>query len=671
MSARKKPLYHSGGKGEDKISFAGYSGGKAVCRPTANNLRASTTYRDVEPNISVREDYGFKDYERFRPSNTVPRDQQEIMKLANQAYYRVGIVRNVLDMMSDFATKGCRPIHKSPRINKLYQQWWKTIDGKTVSERYINTLYRLGNVVIVRDSAKINDKKLAEWKKYRSAAKYLTKSATYEIPYTYTFLNPTCLEILEETEIAIYKKNVTLGIRVDLNTLDSLVKAGIVSKANVTQKNASSEYIIPLDMSKTVLGYYKKDDWQPWAYPFTYAIMDNLLMVEKLRLADFAALDGAISHVRLWKLGDLEHKIIPKDAAIDKLSDILINSTGGGPIDIIWGPDINLTETSTEVHKFLGIEKYIPHMNAIYEGLGVPPTLTGSQLGSGASNNFVSLKTIIERLCYARAMLSAMWENEFAIFAGAVGLAEPATLIYDRMNLKDDAAEQAIALQMYDRNLLSDEAMQLLVGENPEIERARIRRDEKMRKDERIPRKAGPWNNPEHKEALEKVALQRGIILPKDVGLETSVPDNVMIDMIKPKPAAAPGGKGIPQQGRPKTSKDKTKRKKKPLNPVRAEVEQWAKGALIIIDKQLEPLNSKLEGSSRDLTKLKFHILNQFELYQKVTKASIINALNLPVLTDSPEIVFLNAMLDSSDANPNEIIIQVYSTYKGVPNAEV
>ena len=42
--------------------------------------------------------------------------------------------------------------------------------------------------------------------------------------------------------------------------------------------------------------YYKKDDWQAWAYPMVYAVMDDIMVMEKLKLADMAALDGNIKY---------------------------------------------------------------------------------------------------------------------------------------------------------------------------------------------------------------------------------------------------------------------------------------------------------------------------------------------------------------------------------------
>ena len=154
---------------------------------------------------------------------------------------------------------------------------------------------------------------------------------------------------------------------------------------------------VPLDPEKVSVHYYKKDDWLVWANPMIYSILDDIIMLEKMKLADVAALDGAISNVRLWSLGDIDNKILPTKNAINKLRNILASNVGGGTMDLVWGPELSFTESSTQVYRFLGKEKYEPVLTNIYAGLGIPPTLTGiASNGGGLTNNFISLKTIFE-----------------------------------------------------------------------------------------------------------------------------------------------------------------------------------------------------------------------------------------------------------------------------------
>ncbi len=46
--------------------------------------------------------------------------------------------------------------------------------------------------------------------------------------------------------------------------------------------------------------------------------------------------------IRLWKLGDLENKILPTNEAFQKLADILNTDKDGEVLDLIWGPDLTV-----------------------------------------------------------------------------------------------------------------------------------------------------------------------------------------------------------------------------------------------------------------------------------------------------------------------------------------
>jgi hypothetical protein len=115
-----------------------------------------------------------------------------------------------------------------------------------------------------------------------------------------------------------------------------------------------------------------------------------------MHLADMSALDGAISNIRLWKVGYIDstnvlNSIIPTKAMLNKVREIVQNNLSGGVLDLFWGPDLDFKESNSQVHRFLGPEKYKHVMALIYDGMGVPPSLTaGSGGGSdGFTNNFL------------------------------------------------------------------------------------------------------------------------------------------------------------------------------------------------------------------------------------------------------------------------------------------
>ena len=163
-------------------------------------------------------------------------------------------------------------------------------------------------------------------------------------------------------------------------------------------------------------------------------------------------------------------------------------------MELVWGPELSFTESHSEVYKFLGSEKYSSVLNSIYAGLGVPPTLTGmASNGGGFTNNFISLKTLVERLQYGRDQLVRFWDKELEIVRKSMGFRYKAHVQFDQMSLSDEASEKNLLIQLADRDIISHETLLERFKEIPQIENIRIKR-ELNKRDSVGPEKAGPFH---------------------------------------------------------------------------------------------------------------------------------------------------------------------------------
>jgi len=575
--------------------------------------RYGLDYSNLDGITGSRPGFTRTDYDYFRPDEAVPKKVKAILQRAEDIYQRVGLVKNVIDLMGDFATQGIRLSHKNKRIERFYRRWFKKIQGKDRSERFLNNLYKSGNVVIDRRTAKISLKVTEKLYQSLGTADYQiadidnVQIEKREIPWKYTFIDPVFVDVVAGP-LASFVDNKTYELQLPGNLRSQINAPKTEAEKQILAglpkeiiEAAKTQHGFPLDPNKTLVFHYKKDDWQAWAFPMIYAIMDDLTVVEKLKLADMAALDGAVSNIRIFKLGNLEHRIAPTKAATAKLAQILGNNTGGGTMDLIWGPDIELLESNTNVHQFLGENKYIPHMNAVYAGLGIPPTLTGTFGAAGTTNNFISLKTLTQRLQYGRDVLVRFWENEIALVQKAMGFKYPAKIEFDRMDLSNEDTEKALLIQLADRNLISDELLQTKFGFDPDMEKSRLNRETRERKSDRMTRKAGPWFDPQIENSLKKIVLQTGTVTPSQVGLdlekkkageksalELKVPAAPTMKLANDSPESLPKAPG---QGRPKTSKDSQKRKTKVFQPqTGATLMIWANKAQDKINEIINPV---------------------------------------------------------------------------------
>jgi len=615
-------------------------------RPTRASYQP---YSDIYPGVSVRDGYNRRDYEALRTDEAVQGGKGLIDQIYD-SYKNVGIVQNIVDLMVDFIVQGIHLVHPIRGNQKFYQAWWKRVDGYERSERIASSTILAARTIVQRATGTITVKEKKRLKKGQAGLdNTIPKIRKGEIPLKYTLHNPNSVKpiggnlglfagvqryglVIPPDIVGIVKKPKTeIDKQIVANDIPPEIVAAIKAGNNV----------IPLDNSQISVLHYRKNDWEQWGSPMLQSVMADLITLKKLKLADLSALDGAISRIRLWTIGDLEHKILPSEAAFQLLNDQLMQNISGGAIDLMWGPELKLQESSTDLHRFLGKEKYVPTLEAIYSGLGIPSTLTGEAGASGGfTNNFVGIQTLLERLRYVRTILTEFWEKELAIVQRAMGHAKPAIVKYSKMTLTDEAAIKTLLLGMYDRNIISLETAQEILGEDADLERIRMQREEKQREDGRLAKKAGPWYNPQHLEDLEKVALQSGQVTPSQVGLELDPKkgsEKLLMDVQKTVP---PGTKkkGQPGQGRPKNKKDSTKRKQKRVLP-RSKSEQikvynWVRSTQQKITDVIDPIWLQLTAKKNlrslsteefeQLETLKFGVLANLDWADDVSDEHIV-----------------------------------------------
>jgi hypothetical protein len=630
--------------------------GNAVARnsPTRRDFSGLTPVSGGKPGLT---DY---DFDWFRPDQAAPRTPREIISFARSSYRKIGLIHNAIDLMGDFASQGVRISHRSASAQKFFKKWFEHVKGANVSERLANLLFREANVVVKSYdiSLKKNSKEII--KESLASEDIVIEPAIFDsIPWRYTFIDPLLVDVMGQS-LSTLKTKKTYVLKLPMrfrsqlsDTITEYQNSGSMSffedipKEILDAMQTGKDFVI-LDPESTFVLHYKKDDWQIWADPIVFSAFEDLNLYHRLKLADKAALDGATSKIRVWKLGSLEHKLAPTTLASNTLNEMISSNVGGGTVDIIWGPDIELIETNSDVHNFLGEGKYKPTLMSIYATLGIPPTLTGTfGSGSGTTNNFISLKTLTKRLNYVRSIITEFWDHQIRIVQKAMGFRYPAVIEYDYMDLEDPASILSILLNMADRNIISDELLQNYIKANPDLESQRISKENKSKE------KVSPYHPVDKDHILKKIVLQQGVVTPSEVGVELDEKEKgqqpAIIMREKAKQHSQP--KGRPEDpgnfnnplppGRPKNSNDKQQRQEKRFQPkVKASEFSWAKSSYQKISDVFHPiildfLNKKtlrnLTAAEFNLVEdLKFEILCNLDIGDDINLQSVMAAMNNP-----------------------------------------
>ena len=440
---------------------------------------------DFTENIKIREPYTRSDYEDHRPGERIPKKLSDVIKTCRAAYYGVGVVRNVFDLMTDFVVEDFTILHKDKDIEIWFKTYYRKIGFKKYIEEFVRHFLLDANSVTKRVTAILTKPVEKDMLKVamgspdielRKGPKDIQKS---EIPWRYVFLDPCNLEWTGGEAARISgQKQLAFKLSRDLINIvnhpkDQLQKDIVKNlPADFVKAVKDGKRVVPLDMSKIYVAHNKKDSWEDWATPHMKAILKDIIFKEKLRLAEMSALDGVINVIRLWKLGDHKERIFPDEGAIEKLLDILQGNTGGGALDIVWDSMISMEAFYPPIDKILGSDKYVEVDHDILVGLGIPEVLLGGK-GANFSNSFIQLKTLVERLEAARDAVSDWIEHEIDFICRARGYDTAPVFHFRHMNLQDENVTRQLILGLFDRGILSPETLLSYFGEYMDVESAR------------------------------------------------------------------------------------------------------------------------------------------------------------------------------------------------------
>lgn len=623
------------------------------------------TFDNFYGNTSLKSQYSRQDYNSFRGNEAKPTRDSDIISASMKAYDTVGIIRNVIDLYSDFACKGIRLVHKNPKTQKFFREWFEFINGNHISERFVNYLYRIANVPVYTTYGTLPVKVQKRWESTYGIQFEESKIEKRRIPLRYNFINPNTIDpILPELSMFTGKNLYALKVgdiiqnaikkakgRYRSPTVDAMLEL----IPDEIKKLSGPSSLLPLSSDNLSIYFYKKDDWNTWAKPMIYSIMDDISELEKMKLADVSALDGVISNIRLWNVGVLTDNpqtcIIPSPAMLNKVREVLSMSVGGGSMDLVWGPDLTFKESNTQVHHFLGIQKYAPVYHNIYQGLGFGIALTGE----GKGNSQVSMQTLTERLEYGRSVLCDFWNKEIKQVQRAMGFTSPAKVQFDRISFGDETGMMKLFIELSDRGLITDDMVHEIFDFFPEIVKKKIITESKARKAKRYPEKAGPYYNTNTDSELKKIILQAGGVTPSEVGLdllENKVGQTPLIDKTHEQDVkiAKIGGKDKTVQqkykpakinGRPKNAKDTVTRKQRVAkadtfvsrflwaNAAQKKISDLVTDGWVTESCGKKDIRSLTTSEAEELELVKFNILCNINPYSSVDIDMIAESFNL------------------------------------------
>lgn len=531
---------------------------------SSTNIERAYLYDD---RVYVKPPYGRDSYERFRPMDKLPTSNSEIMRACRAAYEKVGIIRSVIDLMTEIAIEDFSLVSDHEPTENFYRNWAKKVNLENRVEAFANYALVEGNIAVRRmmGSLKIPELRRMRQKSFGEKDNNIEEGT---VPLKYIFYDPSTLELIGE-EVASLSTEKSWGIRISAKNVQKLLtlssKAGdsfieglpeelrkfIKSGAKYTKTTLSGDIIIPIPTNRLYVAHYKKRDTDVWAKSFIYSILHDVMYNEKLRVAKISTLDSWNNSVRIWKIGDHEAGILPSSDTFSELASVLQNNSGAGGIELIWDSLIHYEQHYPPIDKLVSFEE---NFESILVGLGVHRSLVGgSESSNAAASAFVGLRNMMKRIDGVRRLIKSWIENEIDIISSNMGFRHKPKIKFSLTNLFDQQSYFKLLTELVDRDIVSDHTVLEKIGEIPDIEKNRVKRENEQRNSGLLPEKKGQYIQPTVPESNFKKDKEK-LKISKKLN-NTTTPTNTDTN----SKSIDPLGKA----GRPVGSKDTVKRNRR------------------------------------------------------------------------------------------------------------
>lgn len=147
--------------------------------------RGTNTFQSPLSGLSGEIENINKGVSPFSRDNTGTLSAQQAIVLCQKAYWNVAIFRNTIDIQTEFANSKLSFRGKNKRSIKFFNEWYKKINGWSLSERFFREWFRSGNVFIYKflyniTNPEVNKMSRAEVTKKNTFALYYFKSCGHE-----------------------------------------------------------------------------------------------------------------------------------------------------------------------------------------------------------------------------------------------------------------------------------------------------------------------------------------------------------------------------------------------------------------------------------------------------------------------------------------------------------
>lgn len=382
---------------------------------------------------------------------------REAIELCQKAYANVPIFRNTIDMMSEFANTDVYLEGGTAKSRDFFEKLFDRIKLWDLKDQYFREYYRSGNIFLYRIDGKFD---LNYYKKF--IKEFADRPSVNKFPLKYILLNPfeivakrstvfstkdgAYAKILSEFDMERlanpkndYDKAVFEALDPDVQ---KLIKDGAYFKDGLK---------INLKNDRVCYSFYKKQDYEPFAIPFGFPVLEDInakIEMKKMDQAIMRTVENVILMITMGTdpdKGGINHnnlKAMQKLFQNESVGRILVADYTTKADFII--PDIN---------KVVGPQKYEVINKDIKEGL--QNIILNEDKYSGAQ---IKARVFLDRLKEAReAFIHDFLQPEIRRIAKDLGFRSYPTVKFQDIDLRDEVQLMRVATRLMELGIVTAE----------------------------------------------------------------------------------------------------------------------------------------------------------------------------------------------------------------------
>ncbi len=422
--------------------------------PTRRNASGTITRTDRYKNISD----GLIPY-KFTPgtgsSNRSNIDVRDSVILCQKAYYNFAAFRNVIDLMTEFSISDVYFKGGTKKSRDFFSAFFRKLNILGFQDRFFREYFRSGNVFIYRFDGKVQPEDMSKITQMYGAS----FAAEEKLPARYMILNPADIQltgsaafwngnyykVFSDYELSRLQNPQTDEDREILDSLDP-------DSRKMLQTNKRSKIVLmKLDPKKVRPVFYKKQDYEPFAVPLGFPVLEDINYKAELKKMDMAIARTMQQAILLVTMGTDPEKGGVNQKNLEAMQTLFQNQSVGRVL---------IADYTTKA------EFVIPNIGSLLDGkkyevvdrdiqLGLNNILVGE---STFANQNAKIDLFIARLEQARrTLMEDFLIPEIKRISKAMGFKSYPTPYFDRITLKDDTNMLRIYNRLIELGILTAE----------------------------------------------------------------------------------------------------------------------------------------------------------------------------------------------------------------------